>query len=319
MKNLRITTALLFFAFALGACKKNNDNSLNTVNNSKEFIQEKGPKIQRIKINSEIDNDVRLSGGTLIKFKKNSFTKNGQPVTGDVTIEAYEMLNRKDVLMSGTNTNHVSGAPLISHGFIFIDAKVNGESVDKSLNIPINIAMPANGNDLTAIWEGVIDDNEQFAWNNMINPNGAGGDLFQVKPIDDTFIFDFGKLGWINCDVFYAYANPKTTVRVTVNNNPGNMATFKALNGETFVYFCAKGENVAAQLYNEDGPNTVKSYDNSMPVGATGKFISFSIKDGKFYYAEQETTITANQNLTLTLTETTEAAIQTALNNLNNY
>ena len=318
MKNLKITTALLLFALALGACKKNNDTPLNKVNNSKEFIEEKGPKVQRIKINTQADNDVKLRGGTVIKFKKNSFTKNGQPVTGDVIIEAYEMLNRRDVLMSGTNTNHVSGAPLISHGFIFIDAKINGQSLDKTLSAPITVSIPANGNDFTQIWEGVVDDNGQFAWNDVAGANGNGLAV-KANTGTDNFIFDFGNLGWINCDVFYSSSNPKTTVSVTVANNPGSMASFMAGNGETFVYFCAKGENVAAQLYTQDGPNTVKSYDNSMPIGAIGKFISFSIKDGKFYYAEQETVITANQNLTLTLTETTEAAIQTALDNLNNY
>ncbi|MNF18634.1 hypothetical protein D3C80_2228320 [compost metagenome] len=56
-----------------------------------------------------------------------------------------------------------------------------------------------------------------------------------------------------------------------------------------------------------------------MPIGSEGRMISFSIKDGKFYYAAQDITISANQNITLTLAETTEDAIQTAINSLNNY
>ncbi|MNR51835.1 hypothetical protein D3C85_1715730 [compost metagenome] len=56
-----------------------------------------------------------------------------------------------------------------------------------------------------------------------------------------------------------------------------------------------------------------------MPIGIEGKYISFSIKDGKYYYAEQATTITAGQHITLTLAETTEAAIQQSINSLNTY
>lgn len=319
MKNLKIIAAVLFFAFTLGACKRNDDNNLISVTNSKSFFQEKGPHIQKIKINSAIDNEIKLKGGSILSFKKNCFTKNGQEVTGDIVIEAYEILNRRDVLLSGTNTNHSSGAPLISQGFVFVDAKVNGESVDKTLKTPVTITMAANGNNYTQIWEGIIDENGQFAWNGIPAANGNVNDFFVKPNASDNFIFDFGKLGWINCDVFYAHTNPKTTVKVTVSNNPGSMANFMAGNGETFVYFCAKGENVAAQLYTPNGANSVKSYDDSMPIGALGKFISFSIKDGRFYYAEQETTITANLDLTLNLSETTQNAIQASIDGLNNY
>lgn len=42
-------------------------------------------------------------------------------------------------------------------------------------------------------------------------------------------------------------------------------------------------------------------------------------KDVLTSYAAQETTISVNQNITLTLAETTEADIQQAINNLNTY
>ena len=97
------------------------------------------------------------------------------------------------------------------------------------------------------------------------------------------------------------------------------MASFRAFGGETFVFFCAKGSNVAAQLYTPNGTNKVKSYDNMMPIGSEGRMLAFSIKDGRYYYAAQETTISANQNVVLTLAETTEAAVQAAINSLDNY
>ena len=83
--------------------------------------------------------------------------------------------------------------------------------------------------------------------------------------------------------------------------------------------FCAKGSNVATQLYTPDGANKVKSYDDMMPVGEEGRLIAFSIKNGRYYFAKKEITITANLNESLTLTETTEANVQTEISSLNNY
>lgn len=184
------------------------------------------------------------------------------------------------------------------------------------------MAIPTKNTRSTEIWEGVeqVGNNNQFAWQAPLpNPNGQFGIPLKSSPVAGFYNFEMGNLGWINCDVFYAYTNPKTTVSVTVTNNPGNFATFMGFTGETFVFFCAKGSNVVAQLYNENGPNSVKSYTDMMPIGIEGKYISFAIKDGKYYYAAQESTITANQSINLTLAETTETAIQNAINSLNTY
>src|SRR5690606_11007050 len=122
-----------------------------------------GPKVQTQKINSSVDSRVLLKGGTILTFKANSFTIDGEPITGEVTVEAYEMLNRSSVILSGTNTNHISGRPLISQGFIFVDVKSNGRSVDRNLSNMLNISIPANDNTFTMIWEGIIE-NDQLVW-----------------------------------------------------------------------------------------------------------------------------------------------------------
>jgi hypothetical protein len=263
--------------------------------------------------------------GTKIIFPVGSLTKGGIPVTGNVSVEVYEVLRRSAVLLSGTNTNHASGAPLESDGFIFVDVKSDGSSVDQNLAVPIKISIPTRKTSgYTQLWVGVDQADKpivaaagnQMGWAAPRAANGQGGK--EVGVTASNFTFDFGNLGWINCDVFYSYANPKTTVTVDVVNNPGTFASFRGFSGETFVFFCAKGSNVAAQLYTPNGSG-VKSYDNMMPIGAEGRMLAFSIKDGRFYYTAVETTISANQNITLTLAETTEAAVQAAINGLDNY
>lgn len=327
MKTLNLTSALFIALIALSvACKKENGSiKSNTVNTAKEFTAKFGAQKQIKEINaSALPQTVTFLDGTKVTFPAGSLTKGGVPVTGTVKVEAYEVLKRSAVIFSGANTNHISGAPLASDGFIFLDVKADGASVDQNLAVPVEIAVPAKRDGITQLWVGV-DQNEkplaagavaQMAWQ---APRKADGGNAQVNAVANTFTFNFGSLGWINCDVFYNYSNPKTTVRVEVLNNPGSMATFYSYTGETYVYFCAKGSNVVAQLYTPDGPSKVKSYDNMMPIGSEGRMFSFSIKDGRYYYAAQEITISANQNLTLSLTETTEAAVQAAINSLDNY
>lgn len=321
MKNLKLTTTLLFAAvLGFTACKKDKNEKLSEAQNAKEFTSTFGAQKQTFNLNtSELPKTLNLSDGTKITIQPNSFAVNGQEVTGDVTIEAYEMLSRSSIIFSGTNTNHISGSPLISQGFIYVNAKVNGQAVDKNLLKPLNIKMPAKGKDFTLLWEGVenIDNVQQMAWQAPVGANGQNQQR-DIKSVNDEFVFDFGQLGWVNCDIFYNANAPKTTVKVNILNNPGTMASFRGYTGDTFVFFCADGDNVVAQLYTPDGPNQVKSYDNSMPIGSQGKLISFSIKDGKYYFAKKDITITADLNETLSLIETTEANVQAEISALDN-
>ena len=327
MKTLNLKSALLIAIVSLSvACKKEISVKNHTVNSAKEFTAKFGAQKQTREINaSALPQTLSFLDGTKITFPVGSLTKGGTPVTGNVTVEVYEVLKRSAILLTGANTNHASGAPLASDGFIFIDVKSNGISVDQNLAVPVKVSIPAKREGVTQLWVGVDQDNNplvagddnQMAWEAPKPANGVG--QREAGVTQAAFTFDFGNLGWINCDVFYNYSNPKTTVTVDVANNPGTFASFRGFSGETFVFFCAKGSNVAAQLYTPDGTGKVKSYDNMMPIGSEGRMLSFSIKDGKFYYASQEITISANQNITLTLTETTEAAVQAAINSLDNY
>jgi hypothetical protein len=322
LKNASAIIAIaLLITTLFSACKKDKKSSNSSVNTAKEFTALFGPQQQRMQINANVANTFTLKGGTKITIPAGSFKKNGTTVTGNVTITAMEFLNRSSVVFGGTNTNHISGAPLESDGFIYLNAAVNGANVDQLLDKLIQVDIPTTKTNTTQIWEGVekVGNANQMAWQAPAqNANGLIGRR-ETKAINGFYNFDMANLGWANCDVFFQSALPKTEIKVTLINNPGSFATFMGLTGETFVMFCAKGSNVAAQFYDSAGPNAVKSYPASIPVGVVGKFISFSIKNGKYYLAEQEVTTSVNQQITLTLSETTEAGIQQAINALNTY
>ncbi len=317
MKTQRLTAWIIAAAAILTACKKNNEPApADQVRNTRDFLEKAGPQQQSFTFDAAaLPKSITLEGGIKITFPAGSLTKNGVPVSGTVTVNAVELLKRSQLVLFGANTNHISGAPLQSDGSFFIDVKANGQAVDKQLAVPIQVEVPTKRDGATQLWIGADTvQGNQFAW--QAPPQGVQR---EVKGQDFKFIFNFGSLGWVNCDIFWQWTNPKTTMKITVANNPGTMASFRAMQGETFVFFIAKGGNVVSQVYTPDGLNKVKSYDNTMPVGAEGRLLAFSIKDGKYYSVKKDITIAVNHAETLTLAETTQSALQaeiTALDGL---
>lgn len=311
--------AALFIAVTLfAACKKNDaPPPANPVQDTRDLLEKIGPQLQSFTFSaSDLPKTISLKGGVKVTFPAGSLTKNGVAVTGNISVEAVELLKRSDIVLFGANTNHISGAPLQSDGSFLVDVKANGEKVDQQLKVPIRVEVPAKRDGGTQLWVGADTvQGNQFAW----QPPRQGAGQVDVKMENNKFTFDFGMLGWVNCDIFWSWANPKTTVKVSVPNNPGSMASFRAFSGETFVFFIAKNANVVAQLYTPDGANRVKSYDNMMPVGAEGRLVAFSIKDGKYYFVKKDITISNGMDEALTLAETTESAIQAEITALDGF
>ncbi len=321
-KQLLFAAVLVCATMYMSACKKDKTDPVNppssTMNNAKDFVDKYGMDKQTFTFNTaELPKTFTLNEGTKITIQPNSLKKNGVLVTGELTLEAFEIKKRSDAVFTGTNTNHISGRPLVTDGFFFIDIKLNGVSIDNEVAIPYSVSMPTTReNEFTSIWSGDVNTNGtgQLGWE--VPQTGA---VDSVKGLDSLFNFSMRELGWVNCDVFYNNGAPLTTLTVDVPNNPGAFATLMGGSGETFVLFCPQGQNVVAQLYSPSGNTGVKSYDNSMPVGAQGRLLAFSVKDGRFYLATQDITITPNMTLTLTLAETTEAAIATQIDALDTY
>lgn len=297
-------------ALYITSCKKDKTTTTPTsgMNNARDFVQVHGKQIQEFNFNtSELPKTFTLSEGTQITFQPGSFTINGVAVTGDLTLQAIDIRKRSDAIFTGTNTNHISGRPLVSDGFFYINVKSNGVDVDQNTAVNYNVKMPTTREgEWTALWDGDVNAGgaAQMGW----QENEAGID--SVKGVNGFFNFDDRGLGWVNCDMFFNPGAQLTTITVGIPNNPGSMATFMGQDGHTFVLFCPEDQNVVVQLYTAAGTNQVKSYDNTMPVGASGRLIAYSIKDGKFWFAKQDVTITANMSTSLTLAETTEEAIE---------
>lgn len=331
-KFLLLLLATMFFT----ACSDNGGVTPPTPYGANDFFNEFGASArQTFSINPSVGSTLVLDGGTVVTIPPGAFTIGGQPISGNITFEVIEVLKRSDIIFSGTNTNYKDGKPLLSDGFFHFSAKQGNTPVDKYLkeNMQIELIRKDYTRGWTQLWEGFVDDG-QFAWDDFPadavvgdSANAAGqefGFVFGGENCENNncypnFIFNLGKLGWFNCDIYWNNG-VNTTVIVNLTGTFGELATYQGYSGDTYVYFCGKGDNVIAQLYTPNGPGSVKSYDNSMPVGKIGKLIAFSIKDNKFFFASKNNvTITANLIETLDLQPSTKAAIQAEIEALDNF
>lgn len=334
MKNL-LFLAICFGMLFVSCSDDDNGSNVDKSYNAEKFIQEqKDNAKQTYEFNtSELPKTLTLKEGIKITIPADALTKGGNLVSGKITVEAYEMLKPSSIIFAGTNTNYKGGnfstkRYFESDGFFFIDVKQNGVSVDKDLvdGKFMEISIPAaNLGDryYTQIWEGVEDaEGDQFAWADpdMEDIDGWQNDRKEnmIWKGDGDFQFGFGKLGWCNCDIFWG-DGPFTKVTVSLTGNVGELASFMGYSGDTFVFFLGRGYRTVAQLYTKVDDKTVASYDNSMPVGAKGKMIAFSIKEGVFSFASQDITIEENMHLTLDLKEVTKEKLLSEIKNLDTY
>lgn len=301
---------------------------------AKDFMKDQRKEIVQVfEVNtSELPKEFALEGGIKITVP-DAFTKDGQPVTGDLTIEFIEVMKPSSAIFSGTNTNYIGGiyanpSYFISQGYFNIDVKQNGQNVDRQLAAGnyLSVFVPNDDTDLydTQIWMGNEDVNDQFGWEDpdlkdleedqTAGTNRCGNTVWKGA---DGFEFKFAKLGWCNCDIFWNESN-MTTVQVALTGNVGELATFMGYSGDTFVFFKPKGHLSICQLYTivEGATNTVASYNNSMPVGHEGLMIAFSIFDGKFSLAVKDITIEEDMHLTMDLKEVSKEYLLDAIKSL---
>ncbi|MDR3060392.1 MAG: hypothetical protein LBU84_19925 [Prevotella sp.] len=325
MKKILMLLAISLFLYS---CEDDEVPTLPDPNyQAEEFLKENKESLKQEKtINiSDLPLTIDFKEGVKITIPANAFTKGGQPVTGEVTIEVYEMLKPSSMIFSGTNTNYQYGSYFESDGFIFIDAKQNGVSVDQNLSSLITVSIPTDKEDgtFTQLWMGNEEAGEgedQFAWNEG-NPEDFGQNTEErgVLSKDKRFEFLIGKLGWVNCDIFWDSVNGMTTIKVKLYGNFDKLASYLGYEGDTFVFFRAKGVLVLVQIYTAEDGNTVKSYDNGMPLGVEGKLVAYSVKDGYFYYDEKEITITENMSIDLDLKDISKDDLEKKIKALDTY
>lgn len=299
---------------------------------AKDFFEDNKESVkQEFEVNtSDLPKTFTFKENVKITIPEGALLKDGKPITGKFTLEVYEMLKPSSIVLSGTNTNYINNGYLETDGFIYVNVKQNGKYIDSQLGKNLTISIPTNKEDgsMTQLWTGTEEagkDGNQFAWQdpaeNDILPEAEkpNGERNMVWAQNGVFEYSFGKLGWCNCDMPWGVGKELTTVTVELTGKVGELASYMGSSGDTFVFFCGKGYPVLAQLYTPVNSTTVKSYDNSLPIGVQGKMIAFSIKKGLFSYASEDITIVKDMKVTLDLKELKKADFASKIKSLDGY
>ena len=253
--------------------------------------------------------------GVGISLNANCLTNNGNPVTGNVTLEYVELFTKGDMLTTNKPTmgNLPNGdkALLISGGEFFLEATQNGNILDTNCGIYLSIPGDLTGGTDTgmSLWDGVIDAAGNLVWDEAEAVNN-----------DEDFFIEgnnyypvFEGFGWSNVDRFYNDPRPKTTIQVQppVGYDDENSAIYLSYDGELPALAHLDTYDEATNIFSE--------HYGQIPIGLECHVIFTTETDGIWRYAIKPATIVANDIIVFTLDETsigTEASLINLLNDL---
>lgn len=167
-----LSFSILFFLSLMlfQACKKdrttvviinptNNTTKANKLNVLNTFSSA-APSLQTFTINAANGSWITGAKGSKFYFPANALLDaSNNPVTGNVTIELKEYMNKADMLFSGVTVT--SGNSLLeSGGMFYIMAKQNGQELHLKNNVGFQMMVPQadNGNNQMDFWNGVAND-----------------------------------------------------------------------------------------------------------------------------------------------------------------
>jgi hypothetical protein len=322
MKKHNYFTSLLFAGLvAMGSvsCDDNNDDTSPVViikpgeNDKISTVHQ--DQVAALKQTFTLDaagGEIEGEDGTIVSFYANSFFKsNGDPVTGNVTIELVEIYKKSQMLLTNMTTQGIDAsgniATLISGGEFFVNAKQGDEQL--VLNGTFQIEAPA---DKTG---GIDQDMKPFLGVEQCE-GGVCKNVWRQQDRDmkigqTTYNIFQNQFGWTNIDRWYSDPRPKTTLFVDVPEgyDNTNCSVYLSYDGEPTALASFDRYDSATALFTE--------HYGQVPIGLEVHFIMVSVIDEQWYYAIRPATIGANHVETFTeLQPITEAALITMIDAL---
>lgn len=355
MKKTNMIAFISAVIICLASCKKNDVkvpvNNTADLEKIQEFFDKNKPKYESFTMDASSGGVITLASGTKITFPPNSFTKDGNPVSGNVNVSALDILKPSSMILGDRPTITNDGKMLESFGEIIVRADQNGKEVQLNNNgaaKPVNVALAVGvgregqREDLP-IWDGDTTINITSSGHNHENqlislttqvPAKKGMDWTQIPgqfgyANSSTSYFNLDSLGqWRNVDVLYNDPRPKTTVLGYFGSHFNATATSYMGQEPSMLFFKTKNTNTLVKLYNLifnpiAGKEGLLSYQNMMPIGQEGTFLAITTKNGKFYAEMRDVTIgtpEAGKNYvgyTFNFTEVSETQLLNLINQMN--
>ena len=246
---------------------------------------------QNFQFNAEDGNTTfTSSNGVNLTINGNCLLKNGQPVTGQVSIEFIEIFKRSDMFLTnkltmGLNSNQKQ--LLNSGGEFYINATQGGEQLTLTCEMHIEVPTLLTGGTINQMnyFNGNLDSNGNIVWElaPMLERWTTSLSSDANQEAYNVLLTNFG---WFNCDYFQDTGNGTTTITANVPQGYGN--------GNSLVLIATKNT-----------PNSLGSIGGKYPIGLECHLIFVSEKNGSFLYS-----ILENQTIAFPL-----SGMQTATNN----
>ncbi|HTF04476.1 MAG TPA: hypothetical protein VK826_10635 [Bacteroidia bacterium] len=299
-----IGAGILFIA----SCSKEEglENTYPTSTNSNgsldAFFVQNAPALQSFTFNVSSGSYFIGAQGTTVTVSPNAFVyQNNFPVTGSVTVYVREVMNKKDMILSGGFTTS-NGRPLVSGGEVNVTAFQGTQELKLASANSVNVTIPAGNTPPPNMYEfrassfGIAND---FIPVNMQAPIAVVSDSSGGY----SYAFALDSLHWSNVDQFMNIPGTLTSFSVTVPN---------IFNSENcMIFITVEGSQFASQIYRFDP--AVRSFVSGpyykLPEGLDVTFTAIAEINGQFYYASNEVTIAENHNTSLYPATTSEAQI----------
>jgi len=311
------------------SCKKNETTNFGASPSTnytsvQDFLSKNAPAMQTYTLNATTGGSFTSPQGTKVTIPANAFVSQaGMPVIGIVTIQFKDLYKKSDMLLADMPTMMNNGAPLKSGGEFFIKVLSNNTVVDLATGKKITVSQP------TALTGGADSAQQAFVGRdtmvcNGVNPAGGGNcgiAAFWVPTHIDTvtefaqnYVFNLYQFKspvdsgtWSNSDnpsFFSAYT--QTPLTIVPQDNINDYGT------NVFLVF----KNFASMVHVYNTVSNSFPY-NYAPQGLQCTVVALGIKGGKIYSAFVPITISANQVVHFTLSETTTSAFTAQLQTYN--
>ncbi len=291
---------------------------------AEEFNNIRDLALEGLTQNFEIDAsesyvNLTSENGVQITLYPNCLTLNGNAITGTVDLEYVEIFAKGNMLTTNKPTMGIlpngDKALLLTGGEFYVNITQDGKQLETScgfnLNIPAGLTGGANAG--MTLWEGIIDDDGNLAWDELEPDNTANEGKDNVFVEDENYYAFRGNFGWTNVDIFYSDPREKTTLLAAVPEgyDNTNCALYLSYNDQN---------NALAKLDTYDANTKLFSeHYGQIPIGLECHIIFVSEQDGDWKYAVKAITIEENGIITFTENEmatATEAELNTIINNL---
>lgn len=277
---------MLLLSSSLIACKKKTSSdpplTINTTTTKQLFDDAFNSMIQTTTFDASNTNFTFTSArGAKVTINGTCLRKDGNPITGQVTLEFFEAYNRVDMATANKPTmGYISPGVyemLETGGQFYINLKQGSNKLTTACAVQVSVPAAETG--------GI--DMEMSAFRGTVNPemglSWRRDSTLNMKPNfnENWYDLQIPDLGWFNIDKYMNDPRPKTSVAC---NFPPELSG-----------------NPVVLLIDKAGTRGMSYVYGMMPVGMECYLIMVSAKDGKYQWIINTATLTASHTETFSI------------------